>query len=283
MKYGAGGCAHRWCRALLLSSIEPENTVFALIYCDRLLYYTIYTPNFAKTYLPYVKVGINTSTTNPFFTVCSQREASHSQTQIFQKGKNSNLGLIVLQSQQTSCGGSGSDSRGLKGAGTEPADFTPRVKFIDCRQSHLHPYLWKHRRPFCREAQFWWRRVQNGERERETWVGGMAGSDGEREIKKRFYCVSLMVFSESKWATDEKMEDVQRQYERENKIGKKYAIRHNKQSSALGELGESISACYKTMYVCAWWQWVCIVGIQFHISSRSTYKKGHSFQSMKWC
>lgn len=37
------------------------------------------------------------------------------------------------------------------------------------------------------------------------------------------------------------------------------------------------------MYVCVWWQWVYITGIEFHITSCSTYKKGHSSQSMKRC
>lgn len=93
--------------------------------------------------------------------------------------------------------------------------FTPRVKCIDCRQTHLHPYLWKHRCPFCQEAQFWWRRVQNGEG--HEWVGWQGATGSEK--KKMLLCKpdGFLWIKMSKWW---KKEDVHRQYERENKIEK---------------------------------------------------------------
>lgn len=160
MKYGVGGCAQRWCKALLLSTTEPENTVVGLIFCNRVLYYAIY------LILP--KPTAHTSRWGQYInkkslSLYGKEKYTTDKHSFFNPVENSNLVLIILQSHHTSCGGSGSDLRGLKG------NVTPRVKFIDCRRSHLHPYLCKHRCPFCWEAQFWWRTVQNGERHK--WVG----------------------------------------------------------------------------------------------------------------
>lgn len=118
MKYGVGGCAQRWCRALLLSTVEPENTVFGIILWQRVVFHNIHSQFCSK---------LNAHTSRRgwihqkqiFFTECSQ--ISYGQTDI-SRGKAETRFLIVLQGPQTSCGGSGLDLKGLKGPWTEPAE-----------------------------------------------------------------------------------------------------------------------------------------------------------------
>lgn len=120
------------------------------------------------------------------FTVCSQREVSHGQTEIFQGGNPATCFWSFYNHTGLPVEGLGQIWGGWKDRGQSLQKetglvFTPRVKFIDCRRSHLHPYLWKHWCPFCREAQFWWRRVQNGER--HEWVGWQRATGSKRKKK----------------------------------------------------------------------------------------------------
>lgn len=192
MKYGAGGCAHRWCRALLPSAIEPENTVLFLS-----LFHFV-TECRITQYIPLILPKPTTHTSRRgwihqqqiLFTVCSRGEVCRSQTQIFPGGKKQQLGFDCFTiTLDLPWRGLGQTWRGWKERGQSLQKKTgvvvaPRVKFIDCRRFHLHPYLWKHRCPYCWEAQFWWRRAQNGER--HEWVGWQraTGSAKKKEKKK---------------------------------------------------------------------------------------------------
>lgn len=189
-----------------------------------MLYYTIYTPNFAQTAIhPGGAEYINNK--SPPQCAAQDPTAKHRYFKAKKKKKNTlttwfwsfyNDTRLPVEGLGQIWGGW--KERGQSLQQTTGLAVAPGVKFIDFRQSHLHPYLRKHRCPFCREAQL----MEKSAKWRETWVGGMAeratGREGRK--KKRFYCVSLMVFSESKWATDEKKQDVQRQHEGENKMEK---------------------------------------------------------------
>lgn len=262
MKYWAGGCAHSWCRALLLSPKEPGNTVFGLIYCDWSLYYTIY-----KTYHPY--------TYGWWYIYPVLQQPKRSFLKIFSGKEKQWLGFDHF---------------------TFTADFLWRVwgwfegGWKDRGQSRqISPLGWNvsiEHNPIptviCESigAPFIKRHHFNGEEckiERLEWVGWHGGEQrGNKKRKKRFFCVSLMVFSESKWATDEKREwCADTVWERENQIWRIYAPgakqcpwggRRDEQQSECADVGLVV-----TVSVCA------------HISSCSTYKKGHSSQSMKLC
>lgn len=134
---------------------------------------------------------------------------------------------------------------------------TPGVKFIDCRQSHLHPYLGKHRWPFCREEQFWWRRAQNGER--HEWVGWQRVKKKKKRRKRKVLLCKPDGFSLNQneqlmWkggcseTVREKLSYEAPQAKQCPWGGKRehfYLIPDDQQT------GSRVSRC-----MCAWWQWV---------------------------
>lgn len=209
LKYGVGSCAYWWCRALPLSTIEPEKKT-ELHFVTRVLYNTACALNFAKSTTDTVRVGKGESISSKS---CLRQAEERSRTTFCK---------LVLTVLQASCGGSGSDLRGPKewgGGGRTVCCPWGEIYWFPPSPSPplsvkaLAPLL--SRRTILMERSAKWK---------EMWVGGTAGCDveskkkKERGKKKRFYCVSLTVLSESKWASDGKKENAERQYGRENKI-----------------------------------------------------------------
>lgn len=187
-----GGCTHRWCRALLLSTTEPENIVFALV-----------TECCITQYILLILSKPNTSTSrwgwiyqNKAFLQYVAKDPTDKHRCF--KGKNSNLVMIVLQWHQTSCGGSGSDLRQLKGPGTETAEKDRtgghpwgeiyRLQTIPSPRLSVKASV-----PLLSKGTIL---MEKSAKWRETRVGGKAESDGERRKKDSF--VSAWWFSLNK-------------------------------------------------------------------------------------
>lgn len=175
------------------------------LFCDRELY-TIYAPHFAhKLTAIYLDEGWKYHIKVFFlFTVRSQRFYSKNEKS---QGKSNNLVLIVSQWHHISCGGSGSDLKGLKGLRTENAEKDgtsghPWGEIYRLRMITSLPLSESIATPFVERPNFDGEECKV-ERDMSGWDG--RERQGSKEIK-RLHCVSLMVFSKSKWATDEKKE-----------------------------------------------------------------------------
>ncbi len=210
MTYGVGGCTYQWCRVALLSTTQPENTVFALVTECRITQYIPLILPKPNTYIS--RQGwIYQNKSFPQY-VAKHPSAEHT----YFKGKTSNLVMIVLQWQQTSCGGSWSDLKQLKGPGTEPAekDGTCGHPWGEIYRSHTIPsprLSVKASVPLLLRGTIL---MEKNAKWRETWVGGMAESDGERKKKMILLCQpdGFRWIKMSNWW---KKEDVQRQCARE--------------------------------------------------------------------
>lgn len=183
------------------------------LFCDRELY-TIYAPILLINQQPFISTrGENTTYRcfcSVFFTVRSQRFYSKNK---IPQGRSSNLVLIVSKWRHISCGGSGLDLKGLKGLRTENAEKDgtsghPWGEIYRLRMITSLPLSESIATPFVERPNFDGEECKV-ERDMSGWDG--RERQGSKEIK-RLHCVSLMVFSKSKWATDEKRKDVQTQY-----------------------------------------------------------------------
>lgn len=199
MKYGVGGCAQRWCRALLLSTVEPENTVFGIILWQRVVFHNIHSQFCSK---------LNAHTSRRgwihqkqiFFMECSQ--ISYGQTDI-SRGKAATRFLIVLQGPQTSCGGSGLDLKGLKGPWTEPAEkdrtrghpwgevyWLNMITCLSLSRSSAAPFVERHN--FAGEVQNgerhewvrWKRAARSKEKDSIVWAWWFSQNQNEQLMKK---------------------------------------------------------------------------------------------------
>lgn len=138
---------------------------------------------------PYIQAGLNISSTNPLRSV--QPRIPQPNTDISRQKKKKKKTLTTwfwsfYNDTRLPVEGLGQIWGGWKERGQSLQQTTglvvaPGVKFIDFRQSHLHPYLRKHRCPFCREAQL----MEKSAKWRETWVGGMAERATGREGRKK--------------------------------------------------------------------------------------------------
>lgn len=143
-----------------------------LLFGDRELYHTIYTPNFVQN-LTLIHLDLGEYTENKSFFFFNRTQPHIKQWNRYFKGKTVTWFLIVLQGPQTSCGGSGLDLKGLQKK--IRLVVTPEVKFIDWIRSHVVPCL-EAVLPLLSRGTIL---LEKSAKWRETWVCGMAESGEE--------------------------------------------------------------------------------------------------------
>lgn len=180
---------------------QKIQSLYSIILWQRAVLHS--TPNFAQKLTPIHLDGGEYIKNKSFLQYVAR--APTAKTQIFQ-GKKQQLGFDRFTMTPDSCGGSGLDLKGLKGPRTERAEKDgtsghPWGEVYRLEMITSLPLSESIATPFVERHNF------DGE---ECKVGrDMSGWDGRERRgvkKKRFHCVSQMVFSKSKWATDETTE-----------------------------------------------------------------------------
>lgn len=140
---------------------------------------------------PYIQAGLNISTTNPLRSV--QPRIPQPNTDISRQKKKKKKTLTTwfwsfYNDTRLPVEGLGQIWGGWKERGQSLQQTTglvvaPGVKFIDFRQSHLHPYLRKHRCPFCSRGAIDGEECKM-ERDMSGWDGGESDGKGRKKKKK---------------------------------------------------------------------------------------------------
>lgn len=159
-----------------------------------MLYYTIYTPNFAKTAIhPGGAEYINNK--SPPQCAAQDPTAKHRYFKATKKNKKNppttwfwsfyNDTRLPVEGLGQIWGGW--KERGQSLQQTTGLAVAPGVKFIDFRQSHLHPYLRKHQCPFCSRGAIDGEECKM-ERDMSGWDGGESDGKGRKKKKKILLC-----------------------------------------------------------------------------------------------